>query len=152
MKILLLMLMLTAPAAALANDIALTSSVFVEQVKQDPSGKRTTVLAPPTMVTPGDRLLFVLSWQNGGGSPASDFVVTNPIPESVLYAGADGDGAAVSVDGGRSWGTLASLQVRQVDGTLRPAVAADVTHVRWSFSKPIAAGATGKLSFRGVVR
>jgi hypothetical protein len=37
------------------------------------------------------------------------------------------------------------------DGTSRAAVPADVTHIRWSFSQPIAAGSGGELSFRGVV-
>ena len=152
MKALLFLLALIAPAVAAANDVALSSKVFVERIKIDAAGKRSTVLEPPSMVTPGDRLLFVLSWQNGGARPAADFVVTNPIPSAVSYAGAESDGAVVSVDGGKNWGALATLKVGQPDGTMRAAVPADVTHVRWSFTKPIEAGATGKLSFRGIVR
>ncbi len=50
------------------------------------------------------------------------------------------------------WGQLADLTVPMADGTRRPAQPADVTHVRWAFQKPIPAGATGKLIFRGVVK
>jgi uncharacterized repeat protein (TIGR01451 family) len=153
MKYLLPLLALLAPAAApAASDVSLDSKVFVERVKQEASGKRTTVLEPPKVVTPGDRLVFVLSYLNAGAKPASDFVVTNPIPDAVAYAGAEGEGAAVSIDGGRSWGSLASLKVRQPDGTFRAAQPGDVTHIRWSFGQAIAAGQGGKLSFRGVVK
>lgn len=154
MKQTLLFLVLAASAAvpALANNVTLASNVFVERVKQDPSGKRSTVLEPPRVVTPGDKLVFELSYRNKGAQPAADFVVTNPIPDAVAYAGAEGDGAIVSIDGGRAWGPLASLKVRNADGTFRAAQPDDVTHVRWSFSKPINAGESGKVSFRGIVK
>jgi uncharacterized repeat protein (TIGR01451 family) len=104
------------------------------------------------VVTPGDRLVFVLGYRNAGAEPATGFVLTDPIPPSVSFTGSDDASAVVSVDGGRSWGKLASLKVVQADGTSRPAVAADVTHVRWSFDRPIASGSGGELSFQGVVK
>jgi uncharacterized repeat protein (TIGR01451 family) len=153
MKYLISLLALLAPAAAMAgNGVTLASNVFVERVKQDPTGKPKTVLEPPAVVTPGDKLLFELSYKNGSAEPAADFVVTNPIPEAVSYAGGEGDGAVVSVDGGKSWGKLAALTIKLPDGTTRPAQHGDVTHVRWTFTRAIAAGEGGKLSFRGIVK
>lgn len=152
MKILLALLALLAPAAAFAADsVSLTSKVFVERVKTGADGKPVTVREEPGVVTPGDKLVFVLGYRNGGPQPATGFTLTNPIPPSVAFTGGDDAGAVVSVDGGKSWGALASLKVVQADGTSRPAVAADVTHIRWSFARPIAAGSGGELSFRGVV-
>ncbi|HEX8622545.1 MAG TPA: hypothetical protein VF718_11295 [Allosphingosinicella sp.] len=152
MKILLALLALLAPVAAFAaNDVSLTSKVFVERVKPGADGKPVTVREEPGVVTPGDRLVFVLGYRNGGAQPATGFTLTNPIPPSVAFTGTDDANAVVSVDGGKSWGVLASLKVVQADGTSRPAVAADVTHIRWSFGRPIAGGTGGELSFRGVV-
>jgi uncharacterized repeat protein (TIGR01451 family) len=152
MKILLALLALIAPATAFAaQDVSLTSKVFVERVKPGADGKPVTVREEPGVVTPGDRLVFVLGYRNGGAQPATGFTLTNPIPPSVAFAGSDDSSATVSVDGGKSWGALASLRVVQADGTSRPAVAADVTHIRWSFGRPIAAGTGGELSFRGTV-
>jgi uncharacterized repeat protein (TIGR01451 family) len=153
MKFLLPFLALMAPAAAQAADkVTLASNVFVERLKQDPSGKTSTVLEPPKVVTPGDKLVFELSYRNGGAKPAADFVVTNPIPDAVSFAGSEGGNAIVSIDGGKSWGLLQALKVRQPDGTFRAALPSDVTHVQWRFSKPINAGESGKLSFRGIVK
>jgi uncharacterized repeat protein (TIGR01451 family) len=151
MKALLALLALMAPAAAwAAGDVALTSSIFVERVQQDSEGRRTVVLEPPSIVTPGDHLVFRLDYRNNGGQPATGFVVTNPIPDSIAFESVDGD-ALVSVDGGRSWGRLDALRVALPDGTDRRALPADVSHIRWTFSRPIAAGSNGRLSFRGVV-
>ena len=152
MKILLALFALLAPvAASAAGNVSLTTKVFVERVKADADGKPVTVREEPGVVTPGDRLIFVLGYRNGGAEPATGFTLTNPIPPSVAFTGSDDASAVVSVDGGKSWGALASLKVVQADGTSRPAAAADVTHIRWSFGRPIAAGSGGELSFRGVV-
>jgi uncharacterized repeat protein (TIGR01451 family) len=152
MKIWLALLALLAPAmASAANDVSLTNKVFVERVKPGADGKPVTVREEPGVVTPGDRLAFVLAYRNGGAEPATGFTLTNPIPPSVAFSGSDDAIAVVSVDGGKSWGKLASLKVAQADGTSRPAVAADVTHIRWSLDRPIAPGSGGELSFRGVV-
>lgn len=152
MKILLALFALLAPAAASAADaVSLTSKVLVERVKTGADGKPVTVREEPAVVTPGDRLVFVLGYRNSGSQPATGFTLTNPIPPSIAFTGTDDASAAVSVDGGKTWGALASLKVAQSDGTSRPAVAADVTHIRWSFGRPIAAGSGGELSFRGVV-
>lgn len=152
MKIWLALLALLAPAVASAADnVSLTSKVLVERVKTGPDGKTVTVREEPGIVTPGDKLAFVLSYRNRGAEPATGFTLTNPIPESVAFVGTDDSSASVSVDGGKTWGALASLKVANPDGTSRPALPADVTHIRWSFAKPIAAGSAGELSFRGVV-
>jgi len=153
MKFTLFMTALLAPAAAFAaNQVTLESQIQVEREVRNEDGTTRTVLEPTNKVTPGDRLLFTVSYRNVGAEAAADFVVTNPLPSAVTYVGADSPEPTVSVDGGASWGSLATLNVKQEDGTTRPAAASDVTHVRWVFNDTIPAGASGKLSFRGVVK
>jgi hypothetical protein len=74
------------------------------------------------------------------------------MPAPVAYQGTSDTVAQVSVDGGKTFAPLASLIIREPDGADRAARPEDVTHVRWHLREPIAAGAQGKLSFRGVVR
>ena len=153
MKFILLLLALISPAAAsAAQEVALSSQVLVEKVIKDAQGRAKTVREAPKVVTPGDSLVFVLTYKNAGAKPATGFTVTNPIPQSVAFASADGAESELSVDGGKSWGQLAALKIASADGTSRAALAADVTHVRWSFAQPIAAGKSGELSFRGTVK
>ena len=153
MRVMLFIMALCSPVMALANEaVSLTSEVFVEKVARDAQGRQTVTLHPPQTVVPGDRLVFVLKYRNQGASPATQFVVTNPIPDAVQFAGAADAGAEFSVDGGRSWGALDTRKVRQADGTMRPASGADVTHVRWALKQAIPANGQGRLSFRGIVK
>ena len=153
-KILLFVLTLLAPtaAAAAADSVSLSSTIFVERVITDAAGRTAVVREAPNVVTPGDKLVFQLSYRNAGPAPATGFTVTNPVPAAVAFAAAEGEGVDLSIDGGRSWGKLAALTVLQADGGRRQARPEDVSHVRWSFARPIPAGATGQLSFRGTVR
>jgi hypothetical protein len=83
---------------------------------------------------------------------ASNFVVTNPLPAAVAFAGTSDGLEIVSVDGGVTWGTLGRLRVKRADGSLRPAERRDVTHIKWNLNQPLTAGAEGKLIFRGIVK
>lgn len=141
------------PGQALAADqIALDNSVFVERVKTDAAGKQRILLEEPKVVVPGDKLVFVLNYRNAGARAADRFVITNPLPAAVRFADAGDTQPLVSVDGGRAWGRLVDLTIMLADGTRRAAQPADVTHIRWAFHRPIPAGASGKLMFRGVVK
>jgi len=153
MKILLALLALLTPVAAHAADgVSLVSEVFVEHTETTPEGRSVTTRAEPEMVVPGDNLVFVLSYRNDGAEPATDLVLTNPVPDSVAFSGTTDQSAVVSVDGGKTWGALNALTVVGTDGANRPAEAADVTHIRWVLDQPVPSGSAGELSFRGVVK
>jgi uncharacterized repeat protein (TIGR01451 family) len=154
MRMLAVLLALAAPAAAFAagpEHVAIASHVFVEHARPGPGGAPVLVREEPKIVTPGDRLVFELSYRNVGAEPATGFTITDPVPSSIAFAGDETAGATFSVDGGRTWGPLAALRVAQPNGS-RPAALSDVTHIRWVFGRPIPAGAAGSVSFRGVVK
>lgn len=139
-------------AAQAAGSVALNSKVFLEKTEIDRAGRSRIVLHEPKLVTPGDTLVFIVDYRNTGTAPAGNFIVTNPVPPAIAYRGASDGTAQVSVDGGKSWGGLSALTVREPNGRVREARAEDVTHIRWALKRGVAAGAQGKLSFRGVVR
>ena len=153
MKILLFIAALLAPLPALAADnVALSSNIYVERQVTAANGKVSMVREEPKLVTPGDKLVFILSYKNAGAAPADSFVVTNPIPAAVSFVASDSPGADYSVDGGKSWAALPALKVKSADGRLRAATAADVNAIRWVFAKAIPAGGGGSLIFKAVVR
>lgn len=153
MKALLTFMLLLLPGLAHAADnVRLSSEVFVEKTEVSPGEKARIVLHQPKLVVPGDRLVFVLSYRNEGPTTATNFTVTNPMPSAVSFAEAPGATAQYSVDGGRMWGVLAQLKLRESDGKWRAARPDDVTHVRWILTQPLPSGSGGKLTFRGIVR
>lgn len=130
------------PAVSLSGDV-----MVMRTIEEDGSSK--TVLEPPNQVIPGDRLVFSTRYTNTSAEPVDDFVVTNPLPAAVALAE---DGSfEVSVDGGKTFGPLASLSFTLEDGATRPAELADVTHVRWTIAR-LAPGEQGSLSYFAVIR
>ena len=153
MKYFIALLALIAPASAvLGNQVALDSEVFVERSEEQADGTVTVTLEEPTRVVPGDNLTFVLTYENTGAEAAENFVVTNPMPEAVVFVEVIDGGAVYSVDDGSVFDALTELRITEEGGVERAAQAADVTHIRWTLTEPIPAGASGQLKFRGVVR
>lgn len=143
---------LSAPAQAQTAEqpVLLTGSVQLVQ-KVDNAGKSEVRLVEPKVVVPGNQLVFTTAYRNNGGEVVRNFVVTNPLPSAVVISDEDAAQLLVSVDGGKTWGKLAALQVAGADGQRRPAAAADVTHVRWVIQE-IAAGASGAVTYHATVR
>jgi uncharacterized repeat protein (TIGR01451 family) len=141
------------PAAAQGNASPVTLSGDVKAVKTvtDADGKERTELVDPTTIVPGDRLVFGTDYANKGAEAVTNFVVTNPLPGAVRLAPDADPALELSVDGGKSWGVLASLSITNSDGTTRPATHADVTHVRWVLAS-IAPGASGRLTYPAIIR
>ena len=142
----------TLPAAAHAapGGVALHGDVKVETTTIV-NGVEKTVLAVPKIVVPGNRLLFSTAYRNEGAAPVQNFVVTNPVPEGIAVAAPDAASLIVSVDGGKSWGKLAGMTVRDAKNVPHPAQATDVTHVRWTVAS-IAPGAGGSVAFHAAVK
>ncbi len=152
-RALIALALIASPVAALAADnVSVVSEMFVEKTVVEPGAKPRVVLVKQNSGPPGTKLVFTHSYRNGGKVPAANFAMTNPIPSGVEYTGSDDMTAVVSVDGGKSFGPLASAKVRAADGSLRPARPDDVTHVRWVLKAPIPVGGNGKFSFKATVK
>lgn len=139
-----------AASAQTQSPVELRSAVWLEKAVIE-NGIERRVLIEPKVVVPGDTLLFSTAYRNTAATAVDAFVVTNPIPAAVSLAPTSAATLQVSVDGGKGWGSLASLRVADGKGGLRPAQANDVSHVRWTLSL-IAPGAGGKLEYYAIVR
>ncbi|GAB5488351.1 MAG: hypothetical protein Pars2KO_19210 [Parasphingorhabdus sp.] len=138
--------------AVAANNVALSSDVFVERKVEKPDGKTAVLLEQPKTVLPGDNLVFVVKYKNVGSAPATDFSVTNPLPKAVAFNGTSDGTEIVSIDGGKNWGSLSTLTYTRENGEVRPALMSDVTHIKWKFNRSLSVGSEGKLVFRGTVK
>lgn len=150
----LTLLFAAAPTSALAQEaqpVEIAGFVMAEKVTTDEAGNSTVELVEPKVVVPGDRLILGVRFTNAGSDPVENFVVTNPLPEAVTYASDADPALEVSVDGGVTWGQLASLEVVDADGNRSAAGPDDVNKVRWTLTA-IAPGESGQLAFPVFVR
>lgn len=137
-------------AAAQPEQVVFSSRIQLEKTMTE-NGAGKLVLSEPKVVVPGDRLLFSTSYRNDGKQPVTNFVVTNPVQAAVSVVSDDLGTAQVSVDGGKTWGLLASLKVADGKGGQRAALSGDVTHVRWTIAS-IAPGGSGTVEYHAIVR
>ena len=138
-------------APAPASNVTLKSETYIARAVTDEKGQKKNQLFPVSRVVPGNVLVFQLSYENLGKAPAAKFVINNPIPTGVDYTGAREPWSQVSIDGGKTYGALATMKVKLANGTFRSAIPQDVTQVRWTFAQPIAPGAKGNVQFYAIV-
>jgi uncharacterized repeat protein (TIGR01451 family) len=119
-------------------------------------GREVVKLVPADRVVPGDRVIYTLEVRNITASALPAPTVIHPIPDHMRYIAdsAVGPGAEVSysVDGGHSFGPAEDLKVPGVGGQLRPAVAADYTHIRWQLKNSLRANSVAFVRFRALVK
>jgi len=152
---------LLVPAAGWAqqkNAIELKSSAEVEVVKKNEKGERTTTLVDAAKATkaPGDTIVFTTMYTNTGKKPAEAVVITNPVPEHMLYLDQSATGANTridfSVDNGKTYAASDKLQVKDKTGQMRKAAAGDYTNIRWTLIKPLPAKGTGSVSYKAKIK
>jgi len=143
------LLLSAVPAAAQEKPVTLDSEAKLVRIVEE-NGNRTTVLVDPEVVVPGDQIRFVTRYNNTGAETVDDFVVVNPVPDSIRVADESAAELEVSVDGGANWGKLASLTVAGEDGATRPVQSGDVTHIRWTIAK-LEPGEAGEVGYSGIV-
>lgn len=147
---------LTAVAAHAVAAVELKSEAFHEVEVTDKAGKKSKKLEALSKAVPGQEVIYVLTYSNTGKEPAGNVVLNNPVPAELAYVAGSARGAGtraeVSIDGGKSFAALEKLTVKKADGTTRPATGSDVTHVRWTVTAPVKAGASGSATYRAVLR
>jgi|SRR5271170_4281500 len=137
------------------NSIAIKAIAEVE-LRTLEQGRETAKLVPADRVVPGDRVFYTLEVRNTEGAMVAAPAVTYPIPQHMQYVAdsAVGPGAEVSfsVDGGRSFDAAENLKIRTPEGSLRAAVAADYTDIRWQLKKNLKGHAVAFVRFRVLVK
>lgn len=158
MKRLLIMigmvLLLTLPLTAFAenSNVRFESKAEVDVQEVDEQGNKTWVRQPAKLVVPGTIVIYTNTFTNQGAEAAEGLVVTNPIPENMVYfpASAIGDKTDItfSVDAGENFASEDALTMIGADGRPRPAEPKDITHIRWLVTAPLQSGETGQVEYR----
>lgn len=131
---------------AAQTNVQLTRSVFVERFSASGTDRS---LEPADNLRKGDSIVLMVGWKSGG--EASAFTVSSPLPKTLYYQRSSNDAQVVSVDGGKSWGRIGTLEIRDQAGK-RLASAEDVTHLRWRISARRAARGSGRVTYSAIVR
>lgn len=138
-----------------AGQIELKATAAKVVVKTDESGATRTELVKADIVIPGDKVAYTIEARNVSEANVDQVVITDPIPESMLFVPGtvESEGARVlfSVDGGESFDREDKLEVTGADGIPRAAIASDFTHIQWVFDKPLEPASERSVRFVALV-
>jgi len=123
-----------------------------EKAAINDKGEKVITRVPVARVVPGDEVIYTLNYTNIGEEPADNVVITDPVPEHMVYTEGSAKGAdtviTFSVDKGKTYDLPAVLTVVGADGKERPAKGSDYTHIKWTLQRALAPGEKGRASFR----
>lgn len=144
---------LGAQAAAAAIKVKSVAEVEVEVVK---NGKKELKRTSPDKAVPGTEVIFTNVFENVSGKTAGNIVIDNPIPNDTEYKAGSAFGRdceiQFSADGGKSFGAAETLKIKGADGKEHTALPRQYTHIRWSYKGQLAAGKSGEVGFRAVIK
>jgi uncharacterized repeat protein (TIGR01451 family) len=119
-------------------------------------GREISKLVPADRVVSGDWVIYTLEVRNTASATIPAPTVTYPVPEHMSYVAESAVGPATevsySVDGGNHFDAAENLKIQDADGQLRPAGAADYTHIRWQLKNSLKANSVAFVRFRARVK
>lgn len=134
--------------------IASIAETEIEVVASD--GRKELRRTALDRAIPGTEVIFTNRFENLAGKPAQQLVIDNPIPKETGYKAGSAFGKdtqiTFSANGGKTFDLAAKLLVKGADGRQRVALPDEYTHIRWTHPGQFAAGKTGEVGFRAVVR
>jgi uncharacterized repeat protein (TIGR01451 family) len=135
---------------------ALTAEQKVYKLVQTTNeiGEISTSRTKADLVTPGETIVYVLSYTNDKADPADNIVLTMPIPTDVTYVEGSADTQLAKLEYSAGDGFMGRDDVLVIgdDGAMRRARAEELTHVRWTVIEAVAPGHDGELSFTGKLK
>jgi uncharacterized repeat protein (TIGR01451 family) len=154
-------LLFTTLLGTLAHGQANSGTIEVKAIAEVESrtvreGREISKLAPADRVVSGDWVIYTLEVRNTAPTTVRAPTVTYPVPEHMSYVAESAVGPATeisySVDGGRSFDAAENLKVQDADGQVRPAAAADYTHIRWQLKNSLKGNSVAFVRFRARVK
>ena len=158
-KILLIFIFACFMNNALADNhqpIELTSKVELEVIEKDANGNDLIKRVPAEKVVPGTEVIYTTIFKYNAEEPATDIVISNPIPQFTVYkvGSASGENTVIqySVNNGESFHSTEQLKVKSDEGTEKAAEAEDYTNIRWTYRGQLEKGDEGTVEFRVVLK
>jgi uncharacterized repeat protein (TIGR01451 family) len=142
-------------SAAEKSCVSLNNEAQIEQEYTDANGQKAKRLVPPGKVLPGGEVIYTITAKNTCTTPADRVVVDNPIPQHMTYVMGSALGIGTDITfslDGKTYAKLEALSVTQPDGKTRPAQAADIKSIRWTYGNAFSPGASGFVRFRATVK
>lgn len=145
--------LLALPLAAWAQPKVAISIKAQKEVTVTVKGKQVKKKIAAKGFLPGEEIIYTLSYVNSGTEPATDVLITDPIPEGTSYlpgsASEVGD-LTFSIDKGKTF-KKPTLLTYEIKGVKKVASPEEYTDIRWTLPS-VPPDTKGSVSFRVKVK
>lgn len=144
-------------AFAQTPQVSITTSALQEVTTKDQAGKEQKTLKNVEKTEPGEQIVFKNEISNNSQKPATNIVVTNPVPEHMYFVDSFNKDQSVdttySADNGKTFGKSGTIQVTdEATHTQRAARPEEYTNIRWTLTHALAAGSKTEVGFKANVK
>jgi uncharacterized repeat protein (TIGR01451 family) len=133
------------------SPVTLTLSVLKEVVTKQDDGSKHIDYIEPSIVVPGDVVVYNTEYNNRGEQTLQEVAIVNPVAEHTTYVSDSATGLntsiTYSVNNGEDFGQPQTLMITDSNGKRRLANNQDYTHIRWVVDS-VAPGVNGSVSFK----
>ena len=130
------------------------AQIEIEVIGKD--GKKMLKRVPAEKAIPGAEVIYTTTFENKIKLAISDIAINNAIPNDSEYKGGSAFGQdceiLFSVDGGKVFDVAENLKVKGADGKERAALPKEYTNIRWTYKGQLAAGKSGEVGFRAIIK
>jgi uncharacterized repeat protein (TIGR01451 family) len=131
--------------------------IFAEttQTEVNAEGQLEVKQVPATRVIPGDKVTYTIRYANRGTENAEKVVITNAIPEHMIYEAGSANASHMitlySIDGGQSFHETSELWLEDASGEMHLASAVDYTHIQWTLLDALVPTEKGHIAYRATL-
>ena len=141
-------------AADGAVKVTSIAQIEIEVIGKD--GKKMLKRVPAEKAIPGAEVIYTTTFENKIKLAISDIAINNAIPNDSEYKGGSAFGQdceiLFSVDGGKVFDVAEKLKIKGADGKERTALPKEYTNIRWTYKGQLAAGNSGEVGFRTIIK
>lgn len=146
----------TLGAQAADDAIRIKSVVQIEIEVAAKGGKKTLKRIPVENAVPGTEVIYTTTFENMIDKAVGNIVINNSIPNNTEYKAGSAYGKnceiLFSADGGKNFASAETLKITEANGKERAALPKEYTDMRWIYKGLLAAGKTGEVGFRTVIK
>lgn len=143
-------------AQAADDAIAIKNIAQIEIEVAGKDGKKTLKRIPVENAVPGTEVIYTTTFENIIDKAVGNIVINNSIPNNTEYKTGSAYGKnceiVFSADGGKSFASAETLKIIDANGKERTALPQEYTDIRWIYKGLLAAGKTGEVGFRTIIK
>ena len=151
--------LLMLPLSAFANPEIVLNMVSEKEIMVEQNGKQVKKIVEAKETTPGEVLIYSITYKNKGDEVAKNVAIKNPIPEGTVYVvdSAQGSNADItfSIDKGLTFKKAGMLTYERKDATGKfiksKASYEQYSHVKWLVQE-VQPGKGGTVSYKVKVK